>query len=162
MCSVPPHCGSGRQLKNLNGETVALNDYISAACRRSKKAMFIDTSPSLVNTDGSATKIMFLKYDHSRVHLNNTGVEVISTIMAHLINHEDKETEETKAKRKSSSSPVAIEHHAIKNQLTGKNENEHPSAKSVAARSLSSASVPLSDPLGTRSSTSNTPLTSDS
>ena len=163
MCSVPPRCGSGRQLKNLNEETVALNDCTRAACRRSKKAMFIDTSPSLVNTDGSATKRMFSKYDHSGVHLNNTGrVEVISTIMAHLSNHQDKETEEKIAKRKASSSPAAIEHHAKKNQLTGNNENERPCAQSVTARNVSTATVPLNDPVGARSSTSNTALTLDS
>ena len=125
--------------------------------------MFIDTSPSLVNTDGLATKIMFLKYDHSGVHLNNTGrVVVISTIMAHLINHQDKETEEKIAKRKASSSPAAIEHHAKTNQLTGTNENERPCAQSVTARSVSPAMVPLNDPVGARSSTSNTALTSES
>ena len=87
MCSVQPRCGSGRQLKNINEEMVNLDDYMRAACRRSKKAMLIDTSPSLVNTDGSAAKRMFSKYYHS-AHLNNTGrVEVISTIMAHLTNH---------------------------------------------------------------------------
>ena len=66
-----------------------------------------------IGTERLNREALFSKYDHSGVHLNNTGwVEVISTIMTHLINHQDKETEEKIAKRKASSSPTAIEHHA--------------------------------------------------
>ena len=82
--------------------------------------------------------------------------------MAHLINHQDKETEEKIAKRNASSSPAAIEHHAKKNQLIGNNENERPCAQSVTARNVSPTTVPLNDPVGGRSSTSNTALTLDS
>ena len=99
ICSIIPRKGKSLNIQTLNTASSSVNSFLKKMCEKDSNLEYIDLWTEFTNNDDHPIRTLYDTNDHSGVHINTDGAEVMADEILEFILSDSEVTNQTPLKK---------------------------------------------------------------